>query len=344
MSEYLKHDPDQLHLFSIQETQAPIQYEIVNAHHKTNKEYRTTEQIHTRYITLTDELVRKATEGVEAVSERTGEVSIERPDYFIWLDKSARPLSWLTKDLWPVLAQNADGSIPKMPESKFVNIDRNQWTSSIDPNGVGHSNVDNIDPSIIRSLRSIFLQNPNDRDAGLTEAIDTAPTLLDGKTVLIVDELHSSGRTLKYSEQFFKRAFPDAKVAGAHWMGGMTSNKSGAIGNAETPVWYSDTTELGRGIGNRNIDLSGSSKNPTQRLGAYFLSNALKEPDSRSIQLRRELHQLAEDARSGKVLVVPSTMRELQDYDERAMRLNKVGSIDEYAVLKHSLDISNGTK
>src|SRR5690606_21821980 len=113
-----------------------------------------------------------------------------------WLDKSARPLSWLTKELWPQLAADKDGNIPAEPEHRFVNIDRNQWASSIDPDGTGITNVDSLDQSIIRSLRSVFLENPNDRAEGLTEHIDEAPAQLDGKQAIIVDEVRSTGRTL----------------------------------------------------------------------------------------------------------------------------------------------------
>lgn len=255
----------------------------------------------------------------------------------VWLDKSARPVSWLTRELWPLLARDADGVVPPQPESRFVNIDRNQWTSTIDPNGRGLSDVGSLDPSVIRSLRSIFLANPGDRQDGLTEKIDRAPTQFDGKTVLIVDEVRSTGRTLEYAQKFFERAFPEARVAGTHWMGKLTA-KSGAVGNADIPVWYSDKTEYGRGVGDRNVDLSLRSSNTVQRLGAYFLSAALTRQDPLSRQLRHEVHQLAVDVSEGRVFVEPSIHREQADYDERALRLNRIGSMEEYIAKKRQFD------
>jgi hypothetical protein len=312
-----------------------FEYQLLVGHRRTDGSFKSTEQLQTEYVRLTDGLVHKMVDGVDVTDPETGETTKEKVDYVVWLDKSARPVSWLTRELWPLLASNEAGNVPTMPESRFVNIDRNQWTSSIDPQGHGKSDVQNIDQSIIRSLRSIFLANPKDRETGLTEAIDMAPTQFDGKTVLIVDEVLSSGRTLDYARSFFQRAFPDAKVAGTHWMGGLVTRGKGlAVGNADLPVWYSDTTEMGRGIGNRNVDLSLQSTNQAQRLGAYFLSTALQEPDSLSSILRRELHQLAEDTRTGKVFVEPSLQRNEADYDERALRLNNLDSFRDYIAQK----------
>ncbi len=314
------------------------QYELLTGHRRTDGSFKSTEQLHTEYVRLTDELVHKIVDGVDGTSSKSGETTRERVDYVVWLDKSARPVAWLTRDLWPLLAADSEGNVPKQPESRFVNIDREQWTSSIDPQGLGASDVAKIDKSIIRSLRSIFLTNPKDREGGLTEEIDRAPTQFDGKKVLIVDEVFASGKTLDYAVGFFNRAFPQSIIAGAHWMGGVIA-KNGGVGNADLPVWYSSKTTMGRGIGNRNIDSSLKSGNKTQQLGAYFLSTALGEHDPLSTRLRGELHQLAEDTKAGKVFIEPSIQRDEVDYDERALRLNHLNSFDEYLARKRS----NGT-
>lgn len=341
MSEKASHpQSEQLYLFDQPNPEVAnraVPYELMVGHETTDGVFKTTEQVHTEYIRLTDELIHKAVDGVTAFNPKTGEQTTEAVDYFVWLDKSARPLSWMTKALWPQLAARPDGTVPEIPESKFVNIDRNQWTSTIDPQGVGSTDISKIDPSIIRSLRSIFLVNPQDREQGITEAIDRAPTLFDGKTIMIVDEVQSTGRTLTYASKFFARAFPDAKIAGAHWMAGITT-KNGAVGNKDIPVWYSDTTELGRGIGNRNIDASLKSENATQRLGAFFLSTAMRKMDHKSIQLRAEIRQLAEDAQAGKLLIVPSLKRQSDDFDERAVRLNGMRDISSFIAAKKLLD------
>ncbi len=313
-----------------------FQYELLVGHDRTDGTPKSTAELQTEYIRLTDRLIHKLVDGVEIRDPHTDERVNHVPDFMVCLDKSARPLAWMTKELWPLLAADKDGNVPKMPEIKFVNIDRNQWTSSIDPQGNGTSRIDHIDPSIIRSLRSVFLENPNDRADGLTETIDTAPTQFDGKTVLIVDEVNSTGRTLGYAESFFQRAFPEANIAGTHWMGGVTAKNRGmAVGNADLPVWYSDERQDGRGVGNRNVDLSLESKNRTQKLGAWFLSTVPRQTDTRALQLRSEMHQLAQDARDGKIVIEPS--RDRDDFEERALRLNHVSTTAEYVARKNRL-------
>lgn len=319
---------------SAEELLAPdFEYQLLVGHTRTDGTFKTTEQLQTEYIRLTDEIIRKVTDGVEVVDKETGERGLRPVDYIVWLDKSARPVMWLTHELWPYLAADSEGNIPPEPQHRFVNIDRNQWTSKIDPEGRGISDVNNIDQSIIRSLRSIFVANPRDREEGLTEAIDSVSTQFDNKTVLIVDEVLSSGRTLDYAIKFFERAFPEANVAGTHWMGKLAT-KGQAVGNADLPVWYSDKTPLGRGVGDRHPDASLNSKNRTQQLGAYFLSTALTGPDPLSTQLRREMHQLAEDAQAGKVFIEPSIYRTEDDYDERALRFNHLNSLPQYIAQK----------
>lgn len=161
---------------NIEEQQAPdFHYELLIGHTRTDGTYKSTEQLQTEYVRLTDTLVHKIVDGVKVTSPETGETSKEKVDYVVWLDKSARPVSWLLRDLWPILAKDAEGNIPELPQSRFVNIDRNQWTNTIDPNGVGSSDVSKIDKSIVRSLRSIFLNNPKDRDYGLTDSIVLPP-------------------------------------------------------------------------------------------------------------------------------------------------------------------------
>jgi hypothetical protein len=359
---YIMSNPESLTLptpDAEREQQAPdFEYRLLVGHQRTDGSWKSSEDLKTEYVHLTDDLVNKITNGVEVADPDTGEVTKKPVDYVVYLDKSARPVQWLTHELWSTLAQDETGNVPKEPGYKFANIDRNQWTSTIDPEGQGVTNVQDVDPSVVRSLRSVFLAKPQDRADGLTDHIDTAPTQFDGKTVLIVDEVRSTGRTLDYATQFFARAFPEATVAGTHWMG-KTTMKNGAIGNADLPVWYSDKTELGRGVADRNVDLSlsrggegkmwakGSSPSEddstrakesyttnrnmsVQRLGAWFLSTRLQGSDALSTQLRAEIHQLGQDVRDRKVVVEPSFQRTEDDFEWRALELNGFGSLREY--------------
>lgn len=332
-------EPEQLSF--IDQEPEPYEYELLKGHYRTDGIWKSDEQLKTEYVRLTDNIVHVLTDGVRCRNKQTGEIEKRPVDYVVWLDKSARPVSWLTKALWPVLARNSDGHTPKLPQFRFVNIDREQWTSSIDPNNVGSTNVDKLDPSIIRSLRSVFIENPNKLNDKLDEQVDELPAQFDDKTILIVDEVKSTGRTLSYAQSFFERAFPTANIAGMHWMAGITA-KDGAFGNLDLPVWYSDDTVMGRGVRNRNVDLSLKSSNAAQRRGARFLSTAFRDHDPLSTRLREEMRHLATDVINHVVLVEPSRFRDEKDYDERAVRLNAADSLADYLAKLRELKVPSG--
>lgn len=337
--------------FSVVET--PVSehpYELLVGHNRTDGSFKSTEQLQSEYVQLTDELIRQMTEGVRVLDPQTGETVTAKPDYVIWLDKSARPVAWLTQELWPHVASSSDeAQTPDMPKFRFVNIDRQQWVNDFDPNGTGYMDIDHIKNSVIQSLRSIFI-SPQHKANGLGDEIDNAESELDGKTILIVDEVRSTGRTLDIAQKFFTRAFPTARITTTYWMRGMTTVGTRRAGsgeaNADLPVWYKEDDMSGRGVGNRNDRESALSPSSTQRLGNMFLSAALKfiDPetgkrimDPVSRQLRQELRWLVEDLAAGKVLYTPSDQRDIDDYERRAVGFNRVSSLDEYVTKKREL-------
>ncbi|HVW22992.1 MAG TPA: phosphoribosyltransferase family protein [Candidatus Saccharimonadales bacterium] len=309
-------------------------YEMLVGHNRTDGTFKPDEELRTEYIQNTDKLIYEMTNGVVVTDPVTGETSRQKPDYVVWLDKSARPLAWLTKELWDRLAPSPGEEPPKMPEFRFVNIDREQWVNKVDPMGVGTVEVDRVDKNIIRSLRSIFV-DVRDKKNGLTEEIDTAPAQLDGKTVLIVDECMTTGRTLDYAKAFFGRAFPTAKIAGTYWMSGVTM-LGPTWANADLPVWYVSGSEYGRGVGNREPYRSQKSPSITQRLGGHFLSTRLAKSDEGALKLRQELKKLAHDK---NVLIVPSGERiDDPDYELRATALNGLKRWDAFLKRKQKLN------
>lgn len=313
--------PDELQgeLFPIEEVQPEATYQLLVGHPRTDGSFKTDVQLKAEYMTNTDKLVHLMTNGLEVADPKTGDKLLRKPDVVVWLDKSARPLAWLTKEVWPQLAADKDGNVPDMPDFKFVNIDREQWINQIDPEGTGYMNIDRVDQSTLRSLRSVFV-NSKDKKNQIGEHIDSAESYLDNKTIMVVDEVYASGRTLDIATKFFKRAFPTAYVGSAHWMGGVTM-KGGATGNADLPVWYKEKVEAGRGVGNRNESKSSLSPSMTQRLGNWFLSTALMGDESAK-QLRKELKMLANDAAKHKFVFLPSNLRDMNDIDERIERYN----------------------
>lgn len=333
MTEHITHNPDQV---ATEVTQSPeddqaLQYELFVGHARTDGTPKSSDQLRTEYIRRTDELIRKITDGVEFTDPVTGEKSVESPDFVVYLDKSARPVSWLVKEFWPKLAATPGEPAPEMPQTRYVNIDRQQWVNTVDPGGEGKMDIGLVDESVVRSLRSIFV-GVNDKRGGINSDLDDVPTELDGKSVLIVDEVFSTGRTLTIAKKFFERAFPTTKVAGAYWMSGI-AQKGFAVGNADIPVWYKDKDVTGRGVDNRDERRSQRSSSVTQRLGGWFLSTAFKEADPNSLQLRKEVKQLANDP---NVLIIPSYQRD--DLQERILALNNMQSIEEFTERKQALD------
>ncbi len=307
-------------------------YSILVGHELTDGSKKTTEQLHTEYIRRTDELIHQMTHGVEITNFENGEREHKIPDVVVFLDKSARPLAWLTRELWSRLAVDEEDKVPSMPDMKFLNIDRKQWANRIDRHGNGHLDVSQLDESIIRSLRSIFI-SPTHKQDGLTDEIDNSPADLDGKTILIVDEVHSTGSTLQMAEGMIAAAFPSANIAGMHWMAGVT-DKGFARGNADVPVWYKKQDPRGRGVNDRMKDPSGvPSENLTQRLGAWFLSTRFKGGDPASLQLREEMHRLANDEHV-PIRISPfrydvSTDEGFSDYKAHTERVNNGRSFED---------------
>ena len=289
-----------------------FEYKLLRGHSKTDGTLKSDEQLRMEYVQRTDELIRQMTDGIEVTDPKTGEKVTRVPDTVIFLDKSARPLAWLTNELWDKFAADSDGNIPKKPGFRFLNIDREQWVNTVDPDGVGYMDISKVDETVIRSLRSIFV-DARDKQHGLTSEIDKASASLDGQTIMIVDEVLSSGRTMDIAKKMISRAFPDAAVGGSHWMSGLVQ-KGMARGNADLPIWYKEKDEYGRGVGNRG---DANSDNLTQRLGAPFLSRRFPEVDQKSLQLRREFHELAVNP---DIPFRPSIHRD--DYEERVARYN----------------------
>jgi|GEM_PF-1304793 len=321
-------------------------YELLKGHGRTDGTYKTSQQLRMEYITLTDQLIDKIQGGAYRTNPETGQVEKQPFDHVVFLDKSARPVAWLMQELWPKLAFDEDEKPTPMPTIDFLNIDRHQWIDLMDVNGSGMLEVDHLPKHITRGLRSVFAspvvkhgiekEIEAAAEEGVTlhpdsflERFDTTPTLLDGKNVLIVDEVRSTGRTKDIAVKLLSAAFPTAHIEGTFWMSSQTARltpKAGGIafGNADLPVWYREDTVLGRGIGDRQLESGVEPKSLTQKLGRYFLSSRLPEVDPLSLKLRRELHELATNP---DVPVRPSHYRD--DYDERMARLNPGKSPDE---------------
>lgn len=258
--------------------------------------------LRSRYVTLTDALIHR-------LEGHGGWV----PEYVVFLDKSGRPVAWLVRALWPVLARTPgtpfeDADVPPMPQFRMVNIDREQWWDQTGASETGVVDVGRLPPKIIDSLRAVF------QPAGVTR---TARTWLDGRRVLVVDEVYNTGDTLRIAQGLFQRAFPEADIRGDHWMTpGTKIDRAGNRRTAEVPVWYRADTWTGRLVGNR-MDPDNPPTTVRNRSGALFLSTRPRSPDTAGRQLRAEVTQLAADLMGARLLARPASSRSREDQKER---------------------------
>ncbi len=217
-------------------------------------------------------------------------------DDLVFLDKSARPISWFIRELWDLLVL---GHVDvTRPRHRFINLDRQMWRDQTggaeEGSGMGVS-LDTPglrqDAADLRDAFRIRLDRPERQE-----------TFFTGRTVMVVDEVRVSGDTLAIARSFLEAAFPDArKILTAHWMTPRIVTGRGDVRyNANLPIWYSDQTTHGRGIGNRDVHVSAHSPHARTRAGKRFLSTRPDKADRRSAELRNDIRLISTAIRSGE--------------------------------------------
>lgn len=293
------------------------EYSILREHRRTDGSFKSIDELEIEYVELTDKLIHKMTHGETFTHE--GEHVHEVPTKVVFLDKSARPLAWLVRDLWDTLApEPGSGDIPPKPDFKFLNIDRNQWKDQLDPNNAGIFDARLLTDEQITGLRSLYNK---DHDGSFD-----AENEMDDQVIMVVDEVRASGVTLEIAQAILHRAFPTSKIFGTHWMSRMATSGT-AVGNADLPVWYrDDSTNIkftsGRGVGNRRDPAH--IIHPSQ----YFLSTRLPEPDQRALRLRDDFKALAKAVQEREVPYIPH--KERDDQEERSEAINGTPLIQAY--------------
>lgn len=240
----------------------------------------------TEKININDNLMHYVQDTALLISVIDGSLKNESPfDHIIYLDKSARPVSWLVNMLWNVFAaKDSTGNIIKRPPHTYVNIDRSPWFRNVGisvsddgrkkDNGELARYTDFLEaakagkllPAHIAPLRALFIEGGIDTENA--DEIMNTPTILDGKRVLIVDEVSRTGSTLSIAEYLFEQAVPDAaRIIGDYFW---HPQEPAIMVNGESvltslPVWYDPNTLTGRGIGGLEPDYF------KQRYGNYLL-------------------------------------------------------------------------
>jgi len=299
-----------------------------------------TPELRAEYISYTDRLIQQMTE--------------QRTDVAIFLDKSARPVAWMIMALWDQLQPHLpNGERMPRPEIKFLNIDKDQRGNEIGTLDSGGIHADRIPKEELDSLGNIFKRikyepgtNPGEFTPIEYNADDES--MLTNKKVLIVDEVKVTGTTLEMAEKWVRMAYPDAKeIIGRHWMDGRIRKdpRSGASINLDLPVWYQKIEE-GRLVANRDADISADSYSQKQREGGIWLSRARgapsrsgryepQKPDKKGLQLRADVALMAKELKARDLPYIPSPQwdEETESIDSRLERIMGV-SVEEWVHLR----------
>lgn len=302
-----------------------------------------------RYVTATASLIA-AEDGTAPYYE---EGDRPKPDHVIYLDKSARPVSWIVNEFWK------DFSDEQRPEHSYLNIDRLPWLrrAGLELDMAGYledkdgqsrkpnfndfvKNVDKIPQETFAKVRALYVEGGIETDDPME--VMKLPTKLDGKNLLIVDEVKDTGVTLDIAKYILKRAIPElASVNGEYfWSPGFKASKDGhERQHLSVPVWYSHKTSLGRGVGDVNeafykerYEKIPNPKTRAQAMGALALSEVTdlaRESGGLSRELAREIQQMHKDYREGKILMsYPenwSYERMKENVEKQGLRLEPIG-------------------
>lgn len=264
-------------------------------------------------------------------------------DMVIYLDKSARPVSWFVNEFWEEFTDQ------KRPAEANLAIDRMFWFPragvNVDPLGnlaadrdkkativdyLGGKNK--IDKSTYAEIRSLFI--PGGVETEDADEIMNIPTGLDGKRVIIIDEVRNSGATLDIAKDLIGEAIPElGKIDGEiFWhlpdlYSEVNPNSDPQMNQA--PIWYDqakNTNWTGRGVWDINTGyfLRQYNANPNpytraQKLGSIVLGepmNLEEEPGQLSKRIQSEVRRIHAEYRKGHVLPAIPAMSSEQVVDK----------------------------
>lgn len=269
----------------------------------------------------------------ETISFLSGEEGAPAADEVIYLDKSARPVSWLVDEFW------GDFTDAEKPNSSYLAIDRRTWFPYVGVELIGNEEIRDPDGTIHAATGEVFWEHFNRLpentqkeylakirclyiDGGITEEdpdkIMNTPSRLDGKNITIIDEVARSGSTMEIATGLIARAF-NAKSVNGHvfWADEFKKTDKGETQMGAAPFWYPQDSNIWYGRGVKDIDVefyrSIFENNPTpenraKAYGAFVLGIPLnpqeleEEPGRVSTKVRDDIEQLHKDYVEGHVL------------------------------------------
>lgn len=296
-----------------------------------------TDTVLEKYVSGTDKVIGLMDGSItdrEITDPVNPDKSREKPDEVIFLDKSARPVSWFTDALWDQFAKEG----AEKPAYEFLNIDRTNWFvnmgyEKVDAErrlGRADFDIDKVKPEQIARIRALFVEGDLDRD-NWEEQVWTMPTRLDDKNVLILDEVMNKGATLAIAVQVLKKALPETTFSGDYfWRGGRYAlgGNANELQMESAPVWYDANDAFGRGIGDVSQDyyehiddLEKSNESFKRRLGWAALSAPHHKrstfelvEDKKAMRLQQDIAYLSYDIADGHVLRVPDRERPMNEH------------------------------
>lgn len=245
-------------------------------------------------------------------------------DHVIYLDKSARPVSWLVNTFWDSFTDK------KRPAHSYLAIDRMEWfartDTPVDSTGYirdsdGTSRLatfndidqDNISREDIARIRALYI--PGGIEDEDVEKIMSTPTGLEGKNITIIDEVGRSGTTLETAKFLVSQAIPEAASVNGYtfWNAGSQIGPNGEAQMRGAPVWYDSGSRAGRGIGDVNeaffekrYERYPNNKTRAQKFGAIVLGefiNLAEEPGNKSRQLAKEIRTMRKEWDDGHIIM-----------------------------------------
>ncbi len=206
-----------------------------------------------RYVKCTADIIASITgeDGIDSGKEK------EPYDFVFYLDNSGRPVSWLVDMFWD------DFTKKERPPHSFLRVKCKELYSTfgIDDtpgdydketgNRITSSTVlmkrDRLAKRDYAQLRALYL--PDGIEDEDPDKIMATPSPLDGKRILIVDEISRNGTTVAMAEALIRKAFKDVEVGSAtFWDAGRINDE-----NSSTPIWYSNS-ELGQIMGGNGVE------------------------------------------------------------------------------------------
>lgn len=253
---------------------------------------------------------------------------IPRADHVIYLDKSARPVSWLVDEFWEEFTNE------ERPQKTFLAIDRRSWLkppytgSKIDGQEyieeasgakkvatLSDFHIERVPIDVLAGIHGLYVEGGIPEGA-TPEEIMEMPTVLDDKNVTIIDEVSRSGATLGIARQLITAAIPKTKSVNGHvfWRPGLIQ-RGGEPQMDSSPVWYpADSSDVtGRGVLDinehyyQNLYLDErTDKNRALMKGAFVLGQPLLNPEEergqKSLKLYTEIKRMHEEYKAGHIL------------------------------------------